>query len=80
MANAIASQTIPSWVVNHLGKHVRFVREYDFYGNGFFVCNVNERATLDAVQVGPEGLEAVVYFPSDPTFLVNAPIGFVTRA
>ena len=80
MANAIPSQTIPSWVINHLGKQVRFTQLFDFYGNGNFVCNVNDQATLDAVQVGPEGLEAVVYFPEDPSYFVNCPIRFIARS
>lgn len=78
MALHIASQIIPQWAVTHLGKRVRFTREYDFYGNGNFVCQVNALATLDAVQLGANGVEAVVYFDADPTFMVNVPVGFIT--
>lgn len=79
MANHIASQIVPQWAASHLGKRVRFLRDYDFYGDGTFVCAVNAQATLDAIQVGSVEPEAVVYFDSDPTLYVNVPLSLVTH-
>ncbi len=77
MANAIASQTIPQWVNTHLGKRVKFVAPYDFYGDGSARYSVGDIATLDGIQASAHGPEAIVYFDDDPSLLLNPPIGSV---
>lgn len=80
MASYIASQNLPDWVLTHLGRPVRFVRNYDFYGDGTLICRVNDLAILDAVQVGSDGPEAVLILPKskDPTALVNVSLDYLT--
>jgi hypothetical protein len=59
MSRSFAPQIIPEWAISHLGKKVRFVRQYC---DGYRIWYPGQTAILDGFQVGKEGVECVIYF------------------
>lgn len=70
MANAIASQVVPSWAVSSLGKRVRLLEDLQ---DGPFTYPAG-LATLDAIFQGPY---ALVFFDKDETDFVNVPFNLL---
>jgi hypothetical protein len=77
MANVIASQIIPSWAVSSLGKKVRFVKDYDFYGDGSYVYQLGKIAVLDGLQRGRNGVQAIVCPLDDDSLFLNPPFDYL---
>jgi hypothetical protein len=68
MASTISTQIIPSWAITALGKKVRFVKDYDFYGDGSDIYRSGEVVLLDGIQRGIKGAEAIVFSLDDGLF------------
>jgi len=80
MADLIAPQIIPSWAVSSLGKKVCFVKNYDFYGDGSDIYSAGTIATLDGIQFGKNGTEAVVSLFDDDELLLNPSFDYLRIA
>lgn len=71
MASTISPQIIPSWAITALGKKVRFVKDYDFYGDGSDIYRKGKIAILDGIQRGTKEVEAIVCLLDDEGLLLN---------